>query len=71
MKIIIIIKDIAHINFTLPYLQPYLLFGCIAETRFCLFPGGKSSSSLTGLDNILWSKKLSLERTVYLINLSK
>ena len=35
-------KDIAHINFTLPaYLQLYLLFSCIAETRFCLFSGRK------------------------------
>ena len=35
-------KDIAHINFTLPaYLQLHLLFSCIAEARFCLFPGRK------------------------------
>ena len=35
--IIIIKKDIAHINVTLPYLQLYLLFSCIAEARFVLF----------------------------------
>ena len=34
-------KDIAHINFTLRYLQLYLLFSCIAGARFCLFSGGK------------------------------
>ena len=35
-------KDIAHINFTLPaYLQLHLLFSCIAEARFRLFPGRK------------------------------
>ena len=30
-----------HINFTLRYLQLYLLFSCIAGARFCLFPGRK------------------------------
>ena len=30
-------KYIAHINFTLPYLQLYLLFSCISEARFSLF----------------------------------
>ena len=34
-------KDIAHINFTLPYLQLYLLFSCIADARFILCPGRK------------------------------
>ena len=54
MKIIIIIKkDIAHINFTLPNLQLYLLFRSIAEARFC----GKYSSSFNSLGNILWIKK--------------
>ena len=59
MRIIIIIKkDIAHINFTLRYLQLYLLFSCIAGPDFAFFLGGKFSSSFTSLDNILWSKTL-------------
>ena len=51
-------KDIAHINFTLRYLQLYLLFSCIAGAGFAFFLGGKFSSSFTSLDNILWSKTL-------------
>ena len=34
-------KDIAHINFTLQYIQLYLLFSCLAEARFFLFPRRK------------------------------
>ena len=43
-------KHIAHINFTLPYHQLYLLFSCIAEVTFCLFPGRKILVLVTSLD---------------------
>ena len=63
IKIIIILKkDIPHINFTLSYLQLYLLFSpggysaAYPKPDFAFFLGGKSPSSLTSLDNILWSK---------------
>ena len=63
--------DIAHINFTLRYLQLYLLFSCIAEARFCLFPGRKILVLLHQFGQHIVEKDVVLERTVYVINLSK
>ena len=59
-------KDIAHINFTLRYLQLYLLFSCIAEARFFLFPGRKI---LVLLGQHIVEKDVVLERTVYVVDL--
>ena len=65
-------KDIAHI-FLLYHIFSciFYIFSCIADARFCLCPGRKILVLLHQFGQHTVEYDVVLERTVYLINLSK